>query len=1070
MKLNFAGRITEYFINSQLTVILMAAVAAFGVFALMFTPREENPQIVVPAANIFVMYPGGSAREVEELVAKPLERILREIKGVEHVYSMSMNSMAVVTVRYKVGEDRERSLLNLYNKVMSNIDYAPPGAVLPPLFKPIEVDDVPIVEVALSGGGYDDHQLKLVADGVMEELAKVPGTSNAYVVGGRNRQVMVELDPVRLAAYGISPLSIQAALSAANVDLPAGGLVDGGRKAYLEAGGFLGTVDDVAGLAVGSANGGLVYLRDVAEVTDTVEEPEHFTRLAYGPARFAVHGKGSGDRLPGGKGADGGAAAHTVPVDTSEHAAVVVAVAKKKGENAVTVARNIIARMDELKVALPPGVDVNITRNDGEKANHAVNELVEHLFLSIFIVVLLLFFALGWRDALIVALAIPLTLFVTLGAGMLAGQTINRITLFALTLSLGLLVDDAIVVVENMHRHYQLERLPRLRASIQAVNEIGSPTVLATLTVILAFLPMSFVTGMMGPYMAPIPFNVPVAMLASLMVAFIVTPWAAYRLVRVKHDGGGKLEDSPIYKTYNKVLGPLLQSRRKRRMFLAVVALLFAAAMTFPLLTWVKFRMLPKADNNTFLVTIDMPAGTALEGTDRVARAAGEYVGRLPEVKDYESYVGVPAVTDFNGLLRGSGFRAQSYYADIRVNISDKKDRKVSSEELVLKIRPDIDRLARQYGANIKIVEEPPGPPVRSTVLAELYGPDYGTLRRIAGRMRGVFGAADGVVDIDDSVEADAVKYHVVVDKVKASANGISTGQIVGALRVAMEGAAVTTLHVPDSKVPIRIFLRYPRRLRSSPDDLRMTYLTGPAGQQVPLSELVRIAEGVKDKPVYHKDLKPVVYVYGEMAGRSQLYAVLDMMGMLKDEPLPEGYSVEWDGEMKITMDVFRDLGAAMGVALLLIYLLLVGRFRSFSVPIIIMGPIPLAMIGIMPGFALLGVYFSATSMIGVIALAGIVVRNSIILIEFIQDKKVEGMGIERALIEAGAIRTRPIVLTALAAIFGASVIAADPVWSGLAWALIFGMTAATALTLVVIPVLYYVFQRKEWEGEAENM
>ncbi len=1038
MKLNLAGRITEYFINSQLTVLLMVAVAGLGVFALIYTPREENPQIVVPAANVYVMYPGGSAREVEELVARPLERILREIKGVENVYSVSMNSMAVVTVRFHVGQDREKSLLNLYNKVMSNLDYAPPGAVIPPLFKPIEVDDVPIVNITLSGGGYDDYQLKRIADNILEELQKVPGTSVSYVAGGRNRQVRVTLDPVRLSAYNVSALQVQGALGSANANLPTGSFESGGKKLAIETGGYLSSAEDVKGLAVGRYGGRLVYLRDVADVEDTVEETTHLTRVAYGP------GSGMSDK--------------------TEHASVTVAIAKKKGENAVKVADGILARMDELKASLPPGIVATVTRNDGERANHAVNELVEHLFLSITIVALLLVVALGWRDALIVALAIPLTLFVTLGAGMLAGQTVNRITLYALTLSLGLLVDDAIVVVENIHRHYQMERMPRLNAAIAAVNEIGSPTVLATLTVILAFLPMFFVTGMMGPYMAPIPFNVPVAMLASLMVAFIVTPWAAYRLVQVKHSGEEKLADTKIFKLYKGVLGPLLLDKAKRRLFIAVVVLLFAGAMAFPLLQWVEFRMLPKANKNTFLVTVDMPRGTALEETDRVARAVGEYVSGIPEVSDYEAYVGVHSVVDFNGLLRGGSFRDLPRYADVRVNLVDKAERSISSEKLVLKIRPDIDALARKYGANIKVVEDPPGPPVRATVMAELYGPDYDTLRGLAGRVRGMFEGTQGVADIDDSVEDDSTMYHVIVDKAKAAENGITTEQIIGAMRIAVDGVSATTLHVPGEKNPVNIFLRFPRGMRATAADLNQAYVLGRDGAQVPLTELVRVTPGREDKPIYHKDMKKVVYVYGEMAARPQLYAVLDMMRKLRSNPLPEGYNLKWDGEMKLTMDVFRDLGAAMAIALVLIYLLLVGRFRSFIVPVIIMGPIPLAMIGIMPGFALTGVYFSATSMIGVIALAGIVVRNSIILIEFINDKKNEGMPIEQALIEAGAIRTRPIVLTALAAILGASVIAADPVWSGLAWALIFGMTASTALTLVVIPVIYYVFQKKRWE------
>jgi len=1044
MKLNLAGKITEYFINSQLTVIIMAAVAALGIFALTFTPREENPQIVVPAANVFVMYPGGSAEEVEQLVSRPLERILREIRGVEHVYSVSMNSLSVVTVRFYVGEDREKSLLNLYNKVMSNIDYAPPGAVMPPLFKPIEVDNVPIVTLTLSGGGYDDHMLKRLADGMLEELQEIPGTSVSYVVGGLDREVAVRLDPERLRAYGLSPLMVKDALGMHNMNLPAGTIKGRGTDFVLEAGAFLSDVEDVKGLAVGSYGGRLVYLRDVAEISDTVEDREMYTRFSYGPSHYA----------------DGGG-----EPDLSERASVTIAIAKRKGENAVTVAESVLEKAAELKSGLPAGVSLSVTRNDGEKADHAVNELVFHLFLSIVIVIVLLVVALGWRDAFIVAIAIPLTLFVTLGVGMLVGQTINRITLFALILSLGLLVDDAIVVVENIHRHYQLQRHPRLNASILAVNEIGSPTILATLTVILAFVPMYYVTGMMGPYMAPIPFNVPTAMLASLAVAFIVTPWASYRLVRVKHEQGGRVEDSGIYRIYERVLGPLLHSANRRRLFLLGVAVLFIVAMSFPLVKLVKFRMLPKADKNTFLVTIDMPEGTPLEETDRTARAVRRYLSGIPEVESYESYVGVPSVIDFNGLLRGGSFRERPHLADIRVNLIEKERRNIKSEDIVLESRPHIERIGEQFGANIKLVEDPPGPPVRSTIVAELYGPEYGVLRGLATKVRGMFGRTDEVVDIDDSVEEHVPKYHVVVDKEKAALNGIHTAQVVGALRLAFDGASVGTLHDPPEKNPVRIMLRLPRRLRDSVDDIGLIYLMNKNGDLVPLTEIAKIVEGSSDLPVYHKDMKQVVYVYGEMADRSQLYAVLDLMGMLSDDPLPEGYSIKWGGEMKLTLDVFRDLGAAMAVALVLIYLVLVGRFRSFSVPLIIMGPIPLAMIGIMPGFAVTGVYFSATSMIGVIALAGIVVRNSIILIEFITDKKEEGMPIDRALIEAGAIRTRPIVLTALAAILGASVIVTDPVWSGLALALIFGMTASTALTLIVIPVIYYIFNRKSWEA-----
>src|SRR5574341_1010635 len=723
MKLNISGKITQYFINSQLTVLLMAATAVLGLFALAFTPREENPQITVPAANVMVMMPGAAAKEVEELVSKPLQAKLWEIPGVEDVYSVSMNSMSVVTVKFYVGRDKERSLVKLYDKLMSNRDFAPPGASQP-LVKPIDVDDVPIVSVALSaspGTGYDDARLRLVADNVLDELRKVPGVGNAVVIGGRSRQVRVTLDPQRIAGYGLSPL----------------------------------------------ANVKPVYLGDVAEVTDGFEETTKLTRIAFGPGQGHAAGHGTVQAVSG---------------QSSERPMVTVALAKRQKLNAVKISGLILSRLEELKkISIPPGIDLTVTRNDGKTANDAVNELVFHLVLSIIIVVALLYFTLGWREAAIVALAIPLTLFITLAVGMIAGQTINRITLFALILSLGILVDDAIVVVENIHRHYRLQQHSRLQGAILAVNEIGMPTILATFTVVLAFIPMAFVTGMMGPYMMPIPFNVPVAMITSLFVAFIVTPWASYRLMKGEQHAGHAqpLEETKIYRIYKSILGPLLEHSRKRKLVMGIVAAVFVFTMLFPLAQWVKFRMLPKANKNTFLVSIDMPAGTALENTDRATRAVGDYLRRIPEVKDYESFVGTGSVIDFNGLLRGGAFREQSHFADVRVNFVDKEERKLTSEKLVLKIRPDIEKLGREHGANIKLVEDPPGPPVRATVVAEIYGPDYAKQREIAGYVKALFAKEDQVVDIDDSVKEKQEKYQLIVDKEKAALAGVSTEQIV---------------------------------------------------------------------------------------------------------------------------------------------------------------------------------------------------------------------------------------------------------------------------------------------------
>jgi multidrug efflux pump subunit AcrB len=1053
MKLNISGKITQYFINSQLTVLLMAATALLGLFALVFTPREENPQIVVPAANVMVMLPGASAKEVEELVSKPLEAKLWEIPGVEDVYSVSMNSMSVVTAKFFVGQDKERSLVKLYDKIMSNMDFAPAGASQP-LVKPIDVDDVPIVAITLSpgrGAQYDDARLRLVADHVLDELRKVPGVGNTTVIGGRSRQVRVTLDPMRIAGHGLSPLQIAGAINMSNANLLSGELEQGNRKVTLETGGFFSKAGEVKNAVVGVANGKPVYLGDVAEVQDGFEETTKLTRIA-----FTEHLAGRGE-----------VRAQSV-APRGEVPAVTVALAKRQKLNAVKISGQILSKLDELKRSIiPPGIDVTVTRNDGKTANDAVNELVFHLVVSIIVVIILLYFTLGWREAAIVALAIPLTLFITLAIGMAFGQTINRITLFALILSLGLLVDDAIVVVENIHRHYQLQQHSRLQGAILAVNEIGMPTILATITVVLAFMPMAFVTGMMGSYMKPIPFNVPVAMITSLLVAFIVTPWASYRIMSSgSHDKPSRpLEETKIYILYKKVLGPLLENAAKRKVFMAVIGGVFVITMLFPAVQWVKFRMLPKANKNTFLVSIDMPAGTALENTDRAARAVGDYLRRIPEVKDYESFVGTGSVMDFNGLLRGGAFREESHFADIRVNLTEKEERSLSSERLVLKMRPDMVKLGRELGANIKLVEDPPGPPVRATVVAEIYGPDYSKQAEIAGEIRALFAKTAEVVDIDDSVKEKQEKYQLVVDKEKAALAGISTEQIVQTLRMSLSGMAVSTLHEPAAKNPISIFLRLPKEARAGFSELDKVFVSGPQGNQVPLSSLVRTVPSEMDKAVHHKNLEPVTYVYAEMGDRSQVYAVIDMMKHLWKHPLPDGYKIKWDGEMKLTLDVFRDLGAAMGVALLAIYLLLVGRFRSFTIPVVIMAAIPLSMIGIMPGFAMTGVYFSATSMIGVIALAGIVVRNSIVLLEFILDKKQEGMPLIRALIEAGAIRTRPIVLTAAAAILGSAVIVTDPVWSGLALALIFGMVASTALTLVVIPLFYYMIENKHWEN-----
>ncbi|MBI4664867.1 MAG: efflux RND transporter permease subunit [Nitrospinae bacterium] len=1037
--MNFAGRLARYFINSQLTILLMVFVTFFGLLALVITPREENPQITVPAANVFVQYPGASAKEVEEHISKPMEALIWELPGVEYVYSVSMDSLSIVSVRFYVGEHKENSLVRLYDKIMSNLDRKPEMASQP-IVKPVDVDDVPLVAVTLSSKTENDGELRKTAEDVLDYLRRIPGTANPNIIGGRKRQVNVVFDPEKVSQYNLNAQQIAAAISISNSNLPVGDFPKDDILQFVETGDFLRTAEDVGNVVVANYGGSLVLLKDIAQVEDGFEDTNAKTRIGFGPAAKEQ--------------------------DKSERSAVTVAIAKKRGLNAVVIADKIIDRVEELKKSgvIPQGVEAHITRNDGEKANHAVNELVFHLVISILVVVALLYFALGWRESMIVAIAIPLTLFVTLGVGMVYGQTINRITLFALILSLGLLVDDAIVVVENIYRHYKMGAQDRMKSAIEAVNEIGSPTVLATLTVIVAFIPMAFVTGMMGPYMAPIPFNVPVAMLVSLAVAFIVTPWASYRLIKVHDDHSAQpLAGQKLYKKYREIMLPLLTDYRKRMKFLTIVLVAFFVAIAMPMVQLVKFRMLPKANKNTFLVTIDMPNGTVHEKSDELARAVGAYLAKVPEVTDYETFVGVGSVIDFNGLLRGSSFRNQEHFADIRVNLSDKADRPRSSEEIVLAIRPRLHEMGKPFNANIKVLEDPPGPPVRSTLVAEIYGPDYDKARELATDVKNAFAGTSEVTDIDDTVKEKTHKYYLKVDKEKATYLGVSTEDIVRELRVGVNGAVVSTLHVTDAKTPVGIFMRYPEGSRSSPDDLDKMYIKSPQGVIAPLSELVSIIPGEIERPLYHKNLEPVVYVFGEMGDRGSVYAVLDMIIHFWKNPLPEGYTIVWDGEWKLTWDVMRDLGMAMVVAVVLIYLILVGRFRSFMIPLVIMGSIPLAMIGIMPGFALVGVYLSATSMIGIIALSGIVVRNSIVLLEFILDKKNEGATVEDAIIEAGAIRFRPIALTAAAAILGSAVIAADPVWSGLSWALIFGMTASTALTLIVIPVLFFMVDGKNW-------
>jgi multidrug efflux pump subunit AcrB len=1052
--LNIAGRVTRYFINSKLTILVILLALLVGIMAIGITPRTENPQIVVPAANIIVSKPGASSREIEQLIVKPLEAILQGMSGVEHTYGMAMDSVGVVSVQFYVGQDKEDSLVKLYDRIMSNIDQLPPGA-RQPLIKPVDVDDVPVLTISLSSNELDDRQLRRVANGVLEHLRRVEGTSVSFIHGGRIRQINVNLDLERMQRYNVTLFTIRQVLEATNIDIPAGTLVSQDRVSTVTAGGMLRSAEEVKNLVVALYAHRPVYLKDVAEVTDGPGEIERVHRIGYGPAF-------TGTRVPD----------YEVP-------AVTLAIAKLKGTNAVRVTQDVLAELERIRPStVPPQVSVNVTRNDGQRADDAVNLLIEHLAIAIGTVVLLLIAFLGWRAASIVTITIPLILFITLSVGMLAGQSINRITLFALILSLGLLVDDSIVVIENIFRHYAKAGADRLESAVRAVNEIGKPTNLATFTVILAFLPMLWVSGMMGPYMGPIPFNVPVAMLTSLFIAYTVAPWAAYRWLKIK-GGEHAVEHAPgaIERVYAAIMRRLLDSRAARNGFFAGLALLLVLVLAMPAFNLVLFKMLPKNNTNTFNVTIDMPEGTSLEQTDRVARQVGDVVRQHPQVDNYEATVGESGVVDFNGLLRGAGLKRGPHVAEVRVNLRDKADRQQSSIDIVLDLRAPMARLAKATGANIKLVEDPPGPPVRATLLAELYGPDYNRLRQIAADLRReVFDNAVDVVDVDDSDSADTTEYRIDVDRQKAALAGILPAQVAETLQAFLAGYNVGTVHFDDEKEPVPIRFQIPVADRVTPEDLRKIFFTTPQGSQVRLTDIARIVTSTAAKPILHKDQRPVVYVSGELGSTSQVYAVVSMWNYLRTHPLPGdvqlnqffmadpdtiGYNLRWDGEMRLTLDVFRDLGSAFAVAILLIYLILVGYYRSFATPLIVMGAIPLTIIGVLPGHTLMGQYFTATSMIGVIALAGIVVRNSLLLIDFILEFRRQGHDLREAVLQAGITRMRPILLTALAIVLGTAIMVVDPVFGGLAVSLIFGTLASTILTLLAIPLVYFVYEQR---------
>jgi multidrug efflux pump subunit AcrB len=1057
-RVGLSGRIATVFINSKLTPLFILGALLLGLFAVLVTPREEEPQIVVPMADVWLPFPGASAKVVEEQLTKPFERKISEIKGVEYVYSISRPGGALIIVRFYVGQHTEDSLVDLYDKLMSSQDLLPPGASSF-LVKPRDVNDVPIVTLTLSSERYGEFDLHRVADHVLEEVKKVPGTSAGFLVGGRNREIRVQIDPTRLKAYGMTPLQVAAVIKRENQTLPTGRFESRNQSFLVDTGRFIRSKEDVESLVVGVSEQRPVFLRQVADITDGPAEATSYVWFGQGP--------GSKTRDEG----------------NMPSPAVTVAVAKQAGTNAVTVANEVIRKVEDLKgVVIPSDVRVTVTRNYGETAREKADELLWHLVVAVVAVVAFLGITLGPRPAFVVSIAIPLTLALTLFTSMLIGYTINRVTLFALIFSIGILVDDAIVVVENTYRHLTMRRRPHDEASIQAVDEVGNPTILATFTVIAALLPMAFVSGLMGPYMRPIPINASIAMLFSLLVAFVVIPWfcrTCYRAGTTMHGvEHAASEQGLMARLYRRLLTPLLAHPILASAFMSFIALLLVGSAFLFYSRHVVVKMLPFDNKSEIQLVIDMPEGTTLEETARVTQALSRHVSTVPEVRDYQAYVGTASPFNFNGLVRHYYLRELPHEADVQINLVAKKERTAQSHEIARRIRPAIQEIARQYGANVKVVEVPPGPPVQSVLVAEVYGPDYARQIAVARDIRKLFESTVGVVDVDDYIEADQVKYVFTVDRAKAALAGIPSDEIVRTLRMAVEGTKVGLVHMPQEKTPVQMMLRLPLAERTGLERIGEIGLRTSTGRMVQLSELLTLETTVQEHAIYHKNQKPVVYVVGDAGGpgaenaESPVYGVLGVGRQLENYRPPDGYRVEqyyaaqqwseerlsmkWDGEWQITYETFRDMGMAFAVAMLLIYLLIVGQFQSFVTPLVIIAPIPLTLIGILPGHWLMGSYFTATSMIGFIALSGIIVRNSILLVDFIQLEEEAGVSLREAVIKAGVIRTRPILLTAAALMVGAFVIILDPIFQGLAVSLLFGVGASTLLTLVVIPVLYY--------------
>ena len=1203
--LGIAGKIARTFIDSKLTPLLVIASILLGAFAVVMLPREEEPQIKVPMVDVMVAMPGFSAREVEERATRPMEKLLWEIPGVEYIYSTSQPGESLVIVRFKVGEDMERSIVKLNQKLQQNFDRIPHG-VSSPLIKAKSIDDVPILALTFHSTRYDHLTLRRLVAQVDDAVKQVPLVAETAIIGGAQRQVRVLLDPAKLASRNLSPAGLIPMLQQANKQYAAGGLTSGNHEVVIETGAFLQSAEDVGNVVVGVYGGKPVYLREVADIVDGAEEPTQYVLFGSGAADRSSASPSPRPSPPGRGGiapsatknqsasdsSSGGTASSLSPGERagvrgsvgSEEPAVTLSIAKRPGANAIAVAHDVLRKVESLKGReIPADISVSITRNYGETAAEKSNELLLHMGIAVIGVMVLIWLTLGWRESGIVGVAIPATLALTLLVFYLYGFTLNRITLFALIFSIGILVDDAIVVVENIVRHFHLAHNKGRDWStiaVEAVGEVGNPTILATFAVIAAVLPMAFVGGLMGPYMRPIPIGSSAAMFWSLLIAFIVTPWASIRILRWgrkyknatgtsdtsendslsarrtggegQGDVGGLALPSPLTpalppprgggdvspgqvqsehhlhsehpedfftKLYRRVMNPLLHNAKWRWVFLGSIVALLLGAMALVGIGWVKVKMLPFDNKSEFQIILNMPEGSSLERTAQAAREIAATVRTEPEVTDYQIYAGVASPFNFNGLVRHYFMRRGANVADIQVNLVPKGERKAQSHDIAKRVRPRVAEIAARFGARVAVAEVPPGPPVLQTLVAEIYGPTEEDRHALARKVIEIFNSTPGVVDTDWYIEADQPKTRFVIDKEKAALHGISAETISQTLAIAVGGESVDLLHVPREKEDVNIVLQLPLASRTSPEELlALRVRSGDANALpepgtaagapplIPLRELVTIERTITDKSIYHKNLMPVTYVIGDVAGviESPVYAIQKMneaiaklnareFGGVAADVSPRQTSsgsdqnsraltsaatikiynasqpfsdhepaIKWDGEWHITIEVFRDLGTAFAACLVLIYVLMVGWFRSFLTPMIVMMAIPFSLVGIMPAHGAMGAFFTATSMIGFMAGAGIVVRNSIILVDFIEQRLREGMPLNEAVVDAGAVRFRPMLLTAMAVVVGASVILADPIFQGLAISLMAGEVASLLISRMAVPVLYFMAYRKK--------